>query len=119
MAHTIGGYTLYVTDDETVDAAIMAELEVINATSTVVQHFSKPSQRRTLRAYIITQTVFNNIKALSSGSAAVNYTSDQGSQGNYYINGVQGKRQKGQPMGFDGASSTDAVYLATIEMIKA
>lgn len=119
MAHSIGGYTLYVTDDEVNNTALVAELEVINATSTVVQHFSKPSERRTLAAYVITASTYNSIRALASGSSASNYTNDAGSQGNYYITSVNGKRVKGQPYGFSGASASDPIYMVTIQMIKA
>jgi hypothetical protein len=119
MAHTLNGVTLYVTRDVHLNPAIVAELEVLDSTSTIVQHFSKPSTRRRLTAYVVGSTNWGNIEDLSSGSAAVNYTSDLGSQGNYYIKTVEGDRVRGFPMGFGGAASTDPVYLCNIDMIEA
>ena len=119
MAHTVGGNTLYVTDDEVNDSALVAELEVINATSTVLQHFSKPSERRTLAAYVIGSSTYNSIRALSSGSSVAAYTSDVGSQGNYYLTSVNGKRLRGTPYGFSGSSGSDPIYNVTIQMIRA
>ena len=118
MAHTLGGQTLYVTSDDGVNAVINAELNVLDSTKSTVQHFSKPSPRRRLIAHVITETIMDAIKALSSGSAAVNYTSDQGSQGNYYVLNVADKRLRGTPIGFGGALSTDAAYVATIDMLE-
>lgn len=118
MAHTLGGYTLYVTADDGVTAVINAELNVLDSIKSTVQHFSKPSPRRRLIAHVITETTMDNIKALSSGSAAANYTSDQGSQGNYYLLNVAEKRLRGTPIGFGGASPSDAAYIATIDMLE-
>ena len=117
MAHTIGGQTLYVTADDMVDKIIYAELNVLDSTAGTIQHFAKPSVRRRLVAYVITKTTMDNIRALSSGSTPVNYTSDQGSQGNFYLVNVNSKRMKGRPVGFGGASPTDAVYIATLDLI--
>ena len=119
MAHSLGSHTLYVTDDEINNSALVAELEVINATSTVLQHFSKPSERRTLAAYVIGASAYDSIRALSSGSATAGYTNDIGSQGNYYLTAVNGKRLRGTPYGFSGSSGSDPIYNVTIQMIKA
>lgn len=119
MAHTLGGHTLYVTADDGVDTVIHAELNVLDSTASTIQHFSKPSDRRRLVAHIITEATMNSIKALTSGSAGTNYTSDQGSQGDYYLTNVGSKRLRGRPIGFGGASPTDAAYVATMDMIKA
>jgi hypothetical protein len=117
MAHSIGGYTIYVTADDQVGKSIIAELNVLDSTASTIQHFSKPSVRRRIVAYVITKAKMDSIRALSSGSTAVNYTSDQGSQGNFYLANVNDKRLKGRPMGFDGASPTDPIYLATMDLI--
>ena len=119
MAHTLGGHTLYVTADDGANSVIHAELNVLDSTASTIQHFAKPSDRRRLVAHVITDATMNSIKALSSGSAAANYTSDQGSQGNYYIISVGSKRLRGRPIGFNGSSPTDSAYIATLDMIKA
>lgn len=119
MAHTIGGYSIVVTDDDISQQANIAELDVIDSTSTTVQHFSKPSQRRTITGYVFTDANRLAIEQLSSGSAAANYTSDQGSQGNYYIKNATSKRIRGMPVGFSGVSSTATIYLMKIQMVKA
>lgn len=118
MAHTLGGTTLYVTGDEDTSPAIVAELEVLDSTKTAVQHFSKPSPRRRLTAFIAGSTNMNAIKAMRSGSSSVAYVNDLGGQGNWFVKSVQAQRQSGRPSGFGGASPTDPIWVVVIDLIE-
>ena len=110
MAHTLGGVTIFVTRDEREQPIIAAELDVLDSTKTAVQHFSKPSPRRATTALVITRANLDAIEGFASGSVSKNYTSDEGSQGDWFISNVKSQRRSGTPTGFGGASPIDSVW---------
>lgn len=118
MAHTIGGTTLYVTKDEREQPIIAAELNVLDSSKTTVQHFSKPSPRRSITAIVITRARLDTIEGYASGSTSKNYTSDEGSQGNWFISNVRSQRRSGTPSGFDGASASDSVWEVSLMLTE-
>ena len=118
MAHTLGGTTLYVTRDQREQPVIAPELDVLDSTKTTVQHFSKPSPKRVLTAIVITRAVLDTIEGYASGSTSKNYTSDEGSQGNWFVSNVRSERHSGRPSGFDGSSPTDSVWEVSITLTE-
>lgn len=114
---TLGGYTIYVSGEEELAPVTIPVLEVLDATESTAQYFNTPSRRLRIVGRVFKTTNHDSINSLR-GSSGVAYVNDVGSQGNWLILSISWSRQRGTPLGISGVSSTDAHWIATIDMVK-
>jgi len=105
---TIGGTAIAVERDSRDEEAKHTEIEIIDATTTVIHTAGSKSQRRTIRGMVQGSDIATICGYKNTTQALV---SPWGSQGNYYITDV--KREDVQDI-----STTDELARLTLELIK-
>lgn len=86
---TIGGTPIAVDRDSAKQDPKFSEIEILNANTTVIQTAGKKSERRTISGLVSGGSIGTLRGYLNTTKELV---SDRGSQGNYYIAGIQEDR---------------------------
>ena len=114
---SFGTVGIFVSDDALARDVYRAELKVLNATTNVLQYFGAGSRKHAIRGLVIGQANMEQLETWAINNTSQTFTSDQGSQGSYKINGsVKAERMKFAGGVIDGTSYTVATPIYNVEL---
>jgi len=115
----LGTVDIYVSGDSSEGDVKLAKHTVLDATGTSVYHyFGSGAEERSLQATIFTETNKDALIALRDAGTTVALTSDQGSEGNYKIQGISFRRMPAVKVDVAGVATDATVYTAEISLLK-
>ena len=104
----IGSISIAVIGDSWGEQAKFSEIEILNANTTVIQTAGRKSERRTI-VVLVSGSDIATLKGYVNTEKTL--TTDQGSQGTYYIADIKGARKQ-------DVSSTDETCELRFELVK-
>lgn len=103
-----GTVEIFVSGDDITRDIYRAEIKVLNGQESVLQYFGAGSRKHAVKGLVIGDTDMNQLETWAIGNVSQTFTSDQGSQGSYKINGsIKRSRLK-----FAGGVIDDITYTA-------
>lgn len=112
MAWSLAGQTIHCDSDSDDQAEpIYGQIQILNATSTVLHWAGAKSRTRTIKFWVETDARVSALLTAAETDANVNLTSDQGSQGNYRILSLKPERRH-------AVNKANPWFYATAELMK-
>lgn len=110
MSWSLASGVIIVSDDQSKPDSFLSEHKVLDATSTLLHYFGYGSNKRNLKAYLLNNPEhYNNLQTYYRTGMVATLTSDQGTEGNYYITQLNRTRVR-------DISRTKPVWLLSIEL---
>ena len=119
---SFGTVQIFVDENDITREVYRAEIKVLDATSATLHYFGAGSTKHTVQGLVIGDTNKNQLITWAIGDTAQTFTSDQGSQGSFRINGTpKFSRVKFAGANIDGTDYTvsTAIYRCELELIAA
>lgn len=114
---SFGTVSIYVKEDEPARDIYRAEIKVLDQIGNVLQDLGAGSKKHMIRGLIVGQSNMDQLDTWASNGTSQTFTSDQGSQGSYKINGtLKSSRVNFVGATVDGVSYTTSTALYNIEM---
>lgn len=118
---SFGSVPIYVTEDDPSRDIYRVRLKILDSTIDSLQFLGAGSRMHSIKGIIVSQADFNQLEIWAYEDTSQTFTSDQGSQGSYKINGaLKGSRLKFASAMIDGVSYTasDPLYEIQLELIS-
>lgn len=111
MAWSLAGVPVHV-DDDTEDKAepIYGQIQVLDASTTVLHFAGSKSRTRTIKFWLETIARWNALLAAAEANSDVALVSDLGGEGDYRIMSLQGERRH-------AVNKTNAWFYGTAELM--